>query len=101
MYFIYDESSHIYVSASLLVSVSAEHCMFLRSISELSIPMLPRCLPTRSSIFRHTCMVWEVMSGKNNQEFCHGSQIGYIHSTLKWPIVKSEKLKIEYFRFDI
>ena len=24
-----------------------------------------------------------------------------IHSTLKWPIVKSEKLKIEYFRFDI
>ena len=24
-----------------------------------------------------------------------------IHSTLNWPIVKSEKLKIEYFRFDI
>ena len=24
-----------------------------------------------------------------------------IHSTLKWPIVKSEKLKIEYFRFYI
>ena len=25
----------------------------------------------------------------------------FIHSTLNWPIVKSEKLKIEYFRFDI
>ena len=24
-----------------------------------------------------------------------------IHSTLNWPIVKSEKLKIEYFRFDL
>ena len=24
-----------------------------------------------------------------------------IHSTLNWPIVKSEKLKIEYFRFDM
>ena len=24
-----------------------------------------------------------------------------IHSTLNWPIVKSEKLKIEYFGFDI
>ena len=83
MYFIYDESSHIYVSARLLVSVSAEHCMFLRSISELSIPVLPRCLPTRSSIIRHTFMVWEVMSLKKYQEFCHGSQIGYQNKMIR------------------
>ena len=30
-----------------------------------------------------------------------GSKSQFIHSTLNWPIVKSEKLKIEYFRFDI
>ena len=29
------------------------------------------------------------------------SDIKFIHSTLNWPIVKSEQLKIEYFRFDI
>ena len=33
---LYNESSHIFVSARLLVCVSAEHCMFLWSIPELS-----------------------------------------------------------------
>ena len=31
-----NELSHIFASASLLVSVSAEHCMFLWSIPELT-----------------------------------------------------------------
>ena len=33
---LYNESSHIFASARLLVSVSAEHCMFLWSIPELT-----------------------------------------------------------------
>ena len=35
-FYSYNEQSHIYVSARLLVSVNAEHCMFLWSISELT-----------------------------------------------------------------
>ena len=31
---LYNESSHIFASARLLVSVSAEHCIFLWSITE-------------------------------------------------------------------
>ena len=59
---LYNKASHICESARLLVSVSAEHCMFLKSIPELTaFRMLAPRLPTCFSITGRTCMVWKVM----------------------------------------
>ena len=52
---LYNESSHIFASASLLVSVSAEHCMFLWSIPELTAfrSLYSHVSPMPSNMFQY------------------------------------------------
>ena len=52
---LYNESSHIFASARLLVSVSAEHCMFLLSIPELTAfrKSLSHVSPMPSNMFQY------------------------------------------------
>ena len=80
---LYNESSHIFASSRLLVSVSAEHCMLLWSIPELTA-FRKSLFPCKPHAFQHVSVkpdihVWfgEPCLLKKNQNSCHGSQIGY------------------------